>query len=317
MECVVNRGEAQINGWDSLGSVLDCVSDGLLLLTREGHAIRANRPAYEMLGLDPQHSDPAQALDRLTSNASWRRDQIAQACGHDGALHAEWELPLTGECRRLELLLAPLRPDLVVGWMRDLTHPHALEREVELRAAYQEANARVLHAAARCAGFDALLDAALQVIGRARGVSRSYVFQHDPARGLMTCTHEWIAPGITPFLGLVAAKEDFPFWLSELQADHPIVANDICRDLPEELHEILRMQGILSILVVPLWVGGRLWGFLGLDECTARRDWTQLEVRLLRAFGELVARVIVPHVAPEPGTPAPRDLVLDHRRHGD
>jgi hypothetical protein len=309
----VSITDPHIHGWDSLGDLLDQVSDGLLLLDREAGIVRANRPARVLLGSLGEACGPALLLDALAASETWRREQLGEACRNGEALQIECDLGLPSERRRVAIRLAPLPDDLMAARIRDLTQPRDLEQELELRAAYQDASARILQACACGTGSDDILVEALRVIGEARGVSRSYIFENDGERGMMTCTHEWVAPGIEAFRGLTAAYDDFPYWLSELQANRPILAGDVVADLPEELREILSMQGILSILVVPLWVDGQLWGFVGLDECTARREWDPLELTLFRMFGDLVAAVVagVHARTRDPGT-AGRRLVLDH-----
>lgn len=311
---IVVLTDAHIQGWDCLGSLLGQVSDGLLLLDREAGIVRANRPARELLGNSGNACDPALLLEVLMAGEPWRREQIREACRGGEALQIECDLALPATARRrVAIRLTPLPCDLIAGWIRDLTQPRGMEQELQLRAAYQDASARILRACACGTSPGDTLDDALRVIGEARGVSRSYIFENDAERGLMTCTHEWVAPDIEAFRGLTAAHEDFPYWLTELQADRPILAGDVVADLPEELHEILSMQGILSILVVPLWVEGQLWGFVGLDECLARREWDPLELTLLRMFGDLVAAVIAGvHASPGGAHPAGRRLALDH-----
>ena len=286
---------------------------GCFLLTREAGILRANLPARGLLGSHGEACDPALLLDALTAGDTWRREQLRVACRSGEALQIECDLALPEARRRVAIRLTPLPCDLMAGWIRDLTQPRGLEQELDLRAAYQDAFARILRAGASGTSPDDILVDALRVIGEARGVSRSYIFENDDVRRLMTCTHEWVAPGIEAFRGLTAAHEDFPYWLSELQADRPILAGDVVADLPEELHEILSMQGILSLLVVPLWVDGRLWGFVGLDECTARREWDPLELTLFRMFGDLVAAVLAGIQARARGAEAAGlRLVLDH-----
>jgi PAS domain-containing protein len=311
---IVAHIDPHIHGWDSLGDLLNQVSDGLLLLDREARIVRANRPARALLGRNGDACDPEILLDALTAGGPWRREQIREACRDGEALQIECDLALpAADRRRVAVRLTPLPHDLMAGWIRDLTQPRGMEQELHLRAAYQDASARILRACACERSPDDILGEALGIIGEARGVSRSYIFENDDERGLMTCTHEWVAPGIEAFRGLTAAHEDFPYWLTELRADRPILAGDVVEALPQELHEILSMQGILSILVVPLWVEGRLWGFVGLDECVARREWDPLELTLFRMFGELVAAVIAgAHTRTQSAGAAPCRLVLDH-----
>ncbi|MFM7219390.1 MAG: GAF domain-containing protein, partial [Nodosilinea sp.] len=52
---------------------------------------------------------------------------------------------------------------------------------------------------------------------------------------------------------------------------------------------MLRAQGILAILLLPLMVNGKFWGFIGFDDCIAARPWDPLEVSLLRTAASAIA----------------------------
>jgi hypothetical protein len=271
-----------------------------------------------MLGLDPRAAESPRLEDLLGDGAAQRIAQLRVACRRGGRLRF---VPEGGGPRRpyVELRLLPLQQDLSIGWARDLRSQRRLARERRLLACYQRLIAETLAAAGAASDDDAFLDTTLAALGRARQISRCYIFRNDEPRALMTCTHEWVADGIAPFLGLTAAHEDFPRWWAELEAGRAIVGSDICHDLPEEIHEVLAMQGILSILLVPLRVHGRLWGCLGLDECVARRFWSRLEVRLVETLAQLLARLLErgPAPLPPPGRGLPGRPDLDLRRATD
>ncbi len=167
-----------------------------------------------------------------------------------------------------------------------------LEEELRLRRLYQAVLARFLHYSSGQHPIDEVIREALRIVGEATGSSRSYIFQMDDTHRLMVNTHEWVAAGVESFVGLEASYDDFPYWVAELEADRPIVGGDIRADLPGEVHEVLSMQGILSILVVPLVIDGRLWGFMGLDECVAQRRWNPLETDLLRTYAQTVTLAV-------------------------
>jgi PAS domain S-box-containing protein len=54
-------------------------------------------------------------------------------------------------------------------------------------------------------------------------------------------------------------------------------------DFPEAERAVLEPQGILSILLVPIMLHRRCWGFVGFDDCTRGRSWSESEAALLRA----------------------------------
>ncbi len=170
--------------------------------------------------------------------------------------------------------------------------PLSPKDELQLRRSYHNCYAQILRWGEERVPLNQFLNRTLQIVGLEREVSRAYVFRMDRARGRMLGTHEWTAEGITPYLGLEASFDDFPYWVAQLEANRIIVGSNIRRDLPAEVHEVLTMQDILSILVGPLQVAGELWGFMGLDECSVSREWTHLEAELFHGLCRAAAAVI-------------------------
>ncbi|MBI3243670.1 MAG: GAF domain-containing protein, partial [Chloroflexi bacterium] len=145
------------------------------------------------------------------------------------------------------------------------------------------------------------LPALLARLGHAAEVSRVYIFKNHPAPDgslLASLQYEWTAPGIAPqidnprlqnsdYLARGATR-----WLQTLMAGQPIFG--LTRDLPPVERATLEPQGILSILIVPIFIGEAWWGYLGFDECTQERIWLGAEVEALKsaagALGAAFAR---------------------------
>jgi diguanylate cyclase (GGDEF)-like protein/PAS domain S-box-containing protein len=51
--------------------------------------------------------------------------------------------------------------------------------------------------------------------------------------------------------------------------------------------------GNQSILRVPVTIEGKFWGYIGFDECTTEREWTSIEIDVLRTFADLIGGVII------------------------
>lgn len=134
--------------------------------------------------------------------------------------------------------------------------------------------------------IDANIDRTLAAIGRMFDVDRAYVFRVVDAGEGLSNTHEWCAPGISAErehlqnLPLAAV----PWWMSQLHAGHPIRLTSL-DELPSEAtseRDILEMQGVRSLLVLPLSWRGQLEGFAGFDHVRAYRQWGEAEVEVLR-----------------------------------
>ncbi len=90
--------------------------------------------------------------------------------------------------------------------------------------------------------------------------------------------------------------QQFPF--AEMDVFMKIINNgdsfiQIVRELkPCKAKEMLQMQGILSILVIPILIEKKCWGFIGLDECKFERKWPDAEISLITTFVNSVTRII-------------------------
>lgn len=133
-------------------------------------------------------------------------------------------------------------------------------------------------------------DATLKALGEAVHADRAYVFRchPHPETGAAACSQvaEWAAPGIDPQLDDPALqnvlwKDYSRRWQMELEAGR-VVAGAV-EEFPESERPLLQRQGIQAILIVPVFVRKRLWGFLGYDHCRMVHSWLAVEIDLLRS----------------------------------
>ena len=142
----------------------------------------------------------------------------------------------------------------------------------------------------------------LQVLGRlgeAAEVSRvilERVHQLEDGSILSTELSEWNAPGI-PSLSDDPLAKDFPYvgsgferW-ERLLGNRQMIAGNT-REFPASEQAILVEHGVRSILVAPIFVGGRWWGNLGFDECLQERTWSAAEKDALLTATSILAAAI-------------------------
>jgi signal transduction histidine kinase/DNA-binding response OmpR family regulator len=143
----------------------------------------------------------------------------------------------------------------------------------------------------------AALGRGLQLLGEATDLDRAYVFVVDGEREAdtmsVTRTVEWGSPG--------AARAQAQF--AELSlGNYPELAEPLARGLAfssrprelksAELRRKMTAQGILSQLLLPVLVHGRLWGFIGFDDCRQEREFTAAERALLESFASTLASAV-------------------------
>ncbi|RNI14553.1 PAS domain S-box protein [Methanohalophilus sp. RSK] len=145
--------------------------------------------------------------------------------------------------------------------------------------------------------FDEAIEKSLLILGYLTGASRSYLFLLKENGDMMDNTHEWCAEGVEPQKeNLQDLPSDmFPWWMEKLGNNEIIHIKDV-DELPIEASaekEILQMQDIKSIVVLPVWKKGELAGFIGLDNTTDTGEWENKELNALNIAADMIGQTLL------------------------
>ena len=138
----------------------------------------------------------------------------------------------------------------------------------------------------------------LEMLGRALEVHRVYIFENRTGSDgdiLTSLRYEWSAEGTPPQIDNAGLQDlnlrpNYQRWIDELGSGRPI-----CGDVatfPVCERPILESQQIVSIIVVPIFVGQEWWGFMGFDSLT-QRDWLKPELEALLAAAHNIGSVLL------------------------
>ncbi len=139
--------------------------------------------------------------------------------------------------------------------------------------------------------LDVEINRALETIGMFGGVDRSYVFVVNETGTIIDNTHEWCRPGVAPQLSRLQGIpiQDLP-WLAERLTTWPFIQIPSVENLPPEAgneKQLLKMQQIQSLVIVPMTWRNTLIGFLGFDAVRQEKQWSEEDIRLLQMAGEV------------------------------
>ncbi|NJN56317.1 MAG: response regulator [Leptolyngbyaceae cyanobacterium SL_5_9] len=166
------------------------------------------------------------------------------------------------------------------------------QAELELKRCNQllQGVARVTNQLLTSTNHRLAINEALQILGQAAEVDRIRIFENHLVPG-QTVLHtslryEWtqdssLAQLHSPALQNLPYK-DSCYWYNTLSQGGTIASP--VKDLPYPEQSILKAQGILSVLVVPILVNGDFHGFIGLDDCHSERQWSEAEESTLLAL---------------------------------
>ncbi|MBK7964028.1 MAG: PAS domain S-box protein [Bacteroidetes bacterium] len=78
----------------------------------------------------------------------------------------------------------------------------------------------------------------------------------------------------------------FGRWLEVLGKGESIVGE--VANFPKREQDVLLAQDILSMAVIPIFVGNKWWGFIGMEECRGARNWKSGVVELIQNISSLI-----------------------------
>jgi PAS domain S-box-containing protein len=148
-------------------------------------------------------------------------------------------------------------------------------------------------------GWKRHIQAVLERLGAAAGVSRVYIFENHigaSAEQVTSQRYEWAAPGIVPQMGNPELQEfsysarGFERWAAAFSVGELI--HGPIRTFPATEQALLATHDIHSIVVVPIYVGRGWWGHIGFDDCRSAREWTSAETDALKTAARIIGAAI-------------------------
>ena len=178
--------------------------------------------------------------------------------------------------------------------LRDITERRSTEKSLLKQLAYEQMLFSIASNAVKTKNLNDFQDKCLSIMANILDVSRIYIFKHDYLTDRMDNTFEWVASGITPqkdnLQGVPASL--VPWWMDRVKKNMIIKYNDIENISDKQVKKILKSQQVKSILVVPLFLAGKYYGFIGFDKCRYKRIWEIEDIRLLQTVAHIITGVI-------------------------
>ncbi len=260
----------------------------------DGMLVEINSKAAELLDLSIEEIIYKVRLVDLYRNPAQRKELIAKL-RQDGEVH-DFHVDFTLNNGRDVSFSISVKAFPERGYMEgaviDITDHKEAEEELRYRSTIEEAIAKA--SGLMISSDEVDYNAILRIMGDSVSVNRAYIFRiMDNGTG-MANTFEWCAPGTAPQKDLLQDLDAgiFTWWIKQLRRRKNIVVRNI-DELPPEASsekEILAIQKIRSLIVVPIWSRGKsLWGFMGFDDTEKMREWSEAEVEALQIVGDMIS----------------------------
>ncbi|PIW69508.1 MAG: hypothetical protein COW08_06770 [Ignavibacteriales bacterium CG12_big_fil_rev_8_21_14_0_65_30_8] len=144
------------------------------------------------------------------------------------------------------------------------------------------------------------LNSAIRILGIAAEVERVYIYQHqvieETEENFAKLTYEWTSENAVAQINEPSLQRLSYSRFAALNFYENFKAGRslkyVIKDLPKEAQNLFIDSKIKSIILVPILIDGNYWGFIGFDELTDERTWTDSEEYLLHTTAATIAGVL-------------------------
>lgn len=306
-------------------------SDGISITDSEGGLIECNPALRKKMGCTHKECLTGGPLDHIREDDA---KAIIESLAKKGRFQGEiCQRSRDGRVYIVDLSLVPIRNDdndlvAYVGIGRDITERKHDQEALATRLRYETGLAACSNALLGTGDPDAVVPKSLRFLLDAAGAGRAFIFENfeDPSDGLCTRPRwEVCAPGVAgtianPLLQHLSYDDVLPSWRETLAENKAY--GGLTRDLSPGVRELLEAQGVLSILLFPIWVNEEWYGFVGFDDVNQEREWGEdsvfeYEVRLLHTTADMIGGYLARHQAVEALRSSLKELEQAHRHLKD
>ncbi len=253
------------------------VPDGLLVTDIKGVIREADAATLSLLGIDVEELGGA-SIYTFISPAD-RDDFCSRLAGLEGAEQlidcCAMIEPARGEALAIDLSVKAMPDSGSLQWtLRDASE----NRRDHLLTGIAIASQSLL----AVESLDKAMKEALRALGTAMDVDKIFIFEsYDfSSSRIFIKRFDWLKENM-PLHKKGFSRLDlspgaaFSRW-HEVLSNNRIIHGRI-DEFPEAERRVLEEEGIKSIIVAPIITNGNLWGFMGFDDCTSNRVWSQRE----------------------------------------
>ncbi len=183
------------------------------------------------------------------------------------------------------------------GRSKSLMCPEQSEDKWETRNEINRHLLYVLHNPDLEASIHEVLDHILEKLR----VDRCYIFTFDGVKRTHSCVckihRDHVSSEMDHLKGFPVDTESFLWWSEQLCKGNTLIYEDISalKEPCPLLYHSLNAQSIKSLFILPLWIRGEIWGYIGVDILHEKRCWSEAEKQWFRTLSNYISVCIEIH----------------------
>ncbi|UGV41604.1 PAS domain S-box protein [Methanococcoides orientis] len=298
-----------------LNSIFDDIPLIMILVNQDGKVETINRATTIALGKEKKDSfgllggELFGCINSLKGEGCGKNRECSECAVRNSVIHTfetgesiykkQGELEITNNGKLLTLhflvstsLIRKNDKPMVSLIVDDVTKIKQANQLIEQKLEIEKVIASISSMFVSSRDIDHSINFALEKICNLCGSSRTYVFRFHDDGILMDNTHEYCVEKVE------AQKDNlqdipvdlFPWWMNKLHNGESIYIKNVSK-LPEEASaekEILEMQAIKSLIVLPLYLNSELSGFIGMDNVLNTGDWADEDINTLLMTAQII-----------------------------
>ncbi|MFQ5583527.1 MAG: PAS domain S-box protein, partial [Calditrichia bacterium] len=297
-----NRPEKGFSGSGKMFEVLAEKSPNMIFINQKGRVLFANEKCEEIMGYSKEefYADDfnfmkliAPEHEHLVKQSFKRHLKGEELKPYEYALVAR-------DGTRINSIITTKLIDYgtekaILGIVTDITHIKKVEQSLRRRLDFEKTVTAISSRFVGSFDLDEAINQSMADLGEFSGAGRAYIFMISDDGNTLNNTHEWCARGISSQIENLKnlPADRFKWWMEKLHRGETIHIEDVSKMPPQAKaeREMLEMQQIKSLLVLPLTIGGKLSGFIGFDNTKTTGRWNDENIRLIQIFSQIIGNV--------------------------
>lgn len=136
--------------------------------------------------------------------------------------------------------------------------------------------------------LETAINQTIELLGAALDIDGVYVYRNyktKKEKHRANIHYKWVKDGAIQnkydALNNFAYLPNLSRWYNMLSAGQ--IINGLVREFPEPERTLLKSKNIKSLLLIPIVIGGKFWGFISFNDCHSERVWTSNIVPVIQA----------------------------------